>query len=160
MTNDEIHALIKGVVPEIRERLVSIERIAHAPGIHTLLLVKSHDPDVDGVGALLGPRGRYIEQILRSLGGTIGIVPWMADCRSQITLALGALTAERIEIDSGGATTLHNPIYRQDPDREKPNDAAFVGTLVALAAELIGGPIATQGALTFRPWNAGEKGLV
>lgn len=51
-----VRRLFENEVPEIKDGIVEIKNIAREPGSRTKIAVSSNDPDVDPVGACIGPR--------------------------------------------------------------------------------------------------------
>ena len=56
-------------VPEIYDGVVEIKSIAREAGSRTKMAVISHDPDVDPIGACVGPKGGRVASIVNELGG-------------------------------------------------------------------------------------------
>ena len=51
-----VRRLFEMEVPEIKDGIVEIKSIAREPGSRTKIAVSSNDPDVDPVGACIGPK--------------------------------------------------------------------------------------------------------
>ena len=76
-------------VPEIFEGLVEIRSIAREAGNRTKIAVYSNDPDVDPIGACVGPKGGRVNSIVNELGGEkIDIVRYSDDPAEYIASAL------------------------------------------------------------------------
>ena len=56
-------------VPEIYDGVVEIKSIAREAGSRTKMAVLSNDPDVDPIGACVGPKGGRVASIVNELGG-------------------------------------------------------------------------------------------
>ena len=56
-------------VPEIFDGVVEIKSIAREAGSRTKMAVLSNDPDVDPIGACVGPKGGRVASIVNELGG-------------------------------------------------------------------------------------------
>lgn len=56
-------------VPEIFDGTVEIKSIAREAGSRTKMAVLSNDPDVDPIGACVGPKGGRVASIVNELGG-------------------------------------------------------------------------------------------
>jgi len=56
-------------VPEVVEKVVEIVEIARDPGFRAKVIVRSHNPKVDAVGACVGIRGSRIRGIMNELAG-------------------------------------------------------------------------------------------
>ena len=62
-----VQELFELEVPEIEDGLVEIRGISREAGFRTKIAVASSDPDVDPVGACIGPRGSRIQTIVNEL---------------------------------------------------------------------------------------------
>ncbi|ATZ16481.1 NusA antitermination factor [Entomoplasma freundtii] len=59
--------LLEQQVPELKEGLVEIRGVAREPGQRAKVAVMSNDPNVDPVGAIIGPRGMRINLVSQEL---------------------------------------------------------------------------------------------
>jgi len=76
-------------VPEIFEGIVEIRSIAREAGNRTKIAVLSNDPDVEPIGACVGPKGARVTAIVNELGGEkIDIVKYSDDPAEYIASAL------------------------------------------------------------------------
>ncbi len=76
-------------VPEIFDGTVSIMSIAREAGNRTKMAVWSNDPEVDPIGACVGPKGGRVASIVNELGGEkIDIVNYSEDPEAYIAAAL------------------------------------------------------------------------
>ncbi len=76
-------------VPEIMSGTVQIKSIAREAGFRTKVSVFSTDPQVDAVGACVGPRGARVERIVNELHNEkIDIIEYDADSAIYIAKAL------------------------------------------------------------------------
>ncbi len=64
-----IKELLKTIVPEIEEDIVSIVRIYREPGIRTKIAVSSKDPKVDPVGSCIGENSSRISELINEVKG-------------------------------------------------------------------------------------------
>src|SRR5574344_1638023 len=62
-----VRELFELEVPEIEDGIVEIKSIAREAGFRTKIAVHSNDPEVDSVGACIGPRGSRIQTIVSEL---------------------------------------------------------------------------------------------
>ena len=89
-------------VPEIFDGTVEIKAISREAGARTKMAVWSKDPNVDPVGACIGPRGQRVAKIVEELGGEkIDIVRWSEDPAAFISAALSPATVVGVEILEG-----------------------------------------------------------
>ncbi|MBR2583024.1 MAG: transcription termination/antitermination protein NusA [Oscillospiraceae bacterium] len=64
-----VKRLFEFEVPEIYDGTVEIKSIAREAGSRTKMAVFSNDPDVDPIGACVGPKGGRVASIVNELGG-------------------------------------------------------------------------------------------
>jgi len=85
-------------VPEIHEGIVEIYSIAREAGNRTKIAVDSNDPDVEPIGACVGPKGSRVNTIVNELGGEkIDIVRFSDDPTEFIASSLAP--SEVISVD-------------------------------------------------------------
>jgi len=76
-------------VPEIYDGTVEVKSIAREAGSRTKLAVWSADPNVDAIGACVGPRGQRVNNIVEELGGEkVDIIKYSEDPAEYIAAAL------------------------------------------------------------------------
>ena len=76
-------------VPEIYDGIVEVKSIAREAGSRTKMAVWSNDPDVDPIGACVGPKGQRVGSIVEELRGEkIDIVKYSEDPAQFIAAAL------------------------------------------------------------------------
>ncbi|MEE3329212.1 MAG: transcription termination factor NusA, partial [Myxococcota bacterium] len=81
--------LFEQEVPEMYEKIVSIESAAREPGGRSKIAVSSRDGDVDPVGACVGMKGSRVQSVVQELRGErIDIVPWHPDPARYVCSAL------------------------------------------------------------------------
>ena len=80
-------------VPEIYDGTVEVKSIAREAGSRTKLAVWSADPDVDAIGACVGPRGQRVNHIVEELGGEkVEVVKYSDDPATYVADALSPAT--------------------------------------------------------------------
>lgn len=86
-------------VPEIEDGIVQIKSISREAGFRTKIAVLSTDPEVDPVGACIGPRGARIQTIVNELKNEkIDIVRYSEDPAEFIVNALSPARIISVEI--------------------------------------------------------------
>ncbi len=76
-------------VPEIYDGTVEVKSIAREAGSRTKLAVWSADPNVDPIGACVGPKGARVNNIVDELKGEkVDIIKWSEDPAEYIAAAL------------------------------------------------------------------------
>ncbi len=84
-----IKRLFELEVPEIQNGIVQIKSIAREAGQRTKVAVVSFDPNVDAVGACVGPKGIRVERIVQEIHNEkIDIIEWDPDIAVYIAKAL------------------------------------------------------------------------
>ncbi len=103
LTRTSIDFLIKlfeQEVPEMYEKIVSIESAAREPGGRSKIAVVSRDSDVDPVGACVGMKGSRVQAVVQELRGErIDIVPWSPDPARYVCSALSPAQVSKVIID-------------------------------------------------------------
>ena len=108
-----VKRLFENEVTEISEGIVEIKNIAREAGVRTKIAVYSKDPDIDPVGACIGPKGARVNAIIRQLSGEkIDIIKYSDDPVEYISAALAPAEIKHVQILSGGATA--NPESADD----------------------------------------------
>lgn len=72
-----VKRLFEKEVPEIFQGIVEIKAIAREAGERTKMAVYSHSPDIDPIGACIGPRGSRVQEVIEEIRGEkIDIFEW------------------------------------------------------------------------------------
>lgn len=94
-----VRELFELEVPEIEDGIVEIKSIAREAGYRTKIAVWSNDPDVDSIGACVGPRGSRIQTIVNELKNEkIDIVRYSQDPVEYIVNALSPARILSVDI--------------------------------------------------------------
>ncbi|MEW6546470.1 MAG: transcription termination factor NusA [Bacillota bacterium] len=87
-------------VPEIHDGIVEIKGIAREPGSRSKVAVYTRDPDVDAIGACVGPKGMRVQAIVNELRGEkLDIIRWDVDPEIYVANALSPARAIRVYCD-------------------------------------------------------------
>ena len=121
-------------VPEIFDGIVEIKSIAREAGSRTKIAVWSNDPDVDPIGACVGPKGGRVAGIVSELGGEkIDIIKYSEQPEEFISEALSpANTVSVTMLDEGKSCRV------VVPDSQLSLAIGKEGQNVRLAAKLTG----------------------
>lgn len=121
-------------VPEIFDGIVEIKSIAREAGSRTKIAVWSNDPEVDPIGACVGPKGGRVAGIVAELGGEkIDIIKYSEQPEEFIAEALSpADTVEVMMLDEGKSCRV------VVPDSQLSLAIGKEGQNVRLAAKLTG----------------------
>jgi len=129
-----VRKLFELEVPEIKEKIVSIESIAREAGSRTKIAVSSSDESVDPVGACVGNRGNRVQAVVDELNDEkIDIIPWSDDRETNIKNALAPSAVEKIVFDEE-----ENRVTAVVPDFQLSLAIGKEGQNVRLAAKLCG----------------------
>ena len=111
-----VRELFELEVPEIEDNIVEIKSISREAGYRTKIAVWSNDPEVDSVGACIGPRGSRIQTIVSELKNEkIDIVRYSEDPVEYIVNALSPARVVSVDI-------LANDEYSQEAMVVVPDD--------------------------------------
>ena len=85
-------------VPEVYDGTVEIRSVAREAGSRTKMAVWSDQPNVDPIGACVGPRGQRVNTIVEELKGEkIDIIKWSEDPAQYIAAALSPADVISVE---------------------------------------------------------------
>lgn len=121
-------------VPEIRDGIVEIKSISREAGSRTKMAVYTSDPDVDPVGACVGPRGTRVQAVVDELfDEKIDIISWSDRPEELVRSALSPAKTEKVFIneEEQSATVIV-------PDFQLSLAIGKEGQNVRLAAKLCG----------------------
>ncbi len=97
---DLVKRLFEEEVSEVREGIVEIRSISREPGSRTKIAVSSNDPNVEPVGACVGPNGSRVNAIVEELRGEkIDIIKWSDDPAVLIENALSPAKVISVDVD-------------------------------------------------------------
>ncbi|MBE3562585.1 MAG: transcription termination/antitermination protein NusA [Hydrogenibacillus schlegelii] len=100
-----LRRLFEREVPEIYDGTVEIKAIAREPGDRSKVAVFARDPNVDPIGACVGPRGSRVQAIVDELGGEkIDIVRWSKDPAEFVKNALSPAKVSAVTVQEGDRT--------------------------------------------------------
>jgi len=88
-------------VPEIYDGTVEVKSIAREAGSRTKLAVWSEDPNVDPIGACVGPRGQRVNAVVDELKGEkVDIIKYSDDPAQYIAAALAPADVLDVSVDA------------------------------------------------------------
>ncbi len=88
-------------VPEIHDGLVDLKGISREAGFRSKVAVWSEDPNVDPVGACVGPKGLRVQNIVTEIRGEkLDIVRWDPDPAVFVANALSPAKVVSVTVDS------------------------------------------------------------
>lgn len=130
-----VERLFEMEVPEIYDGTIEIKSTAREAGSRTKMAVWSKNPDVDAVGACIGPKGTRVSGIVEELGGEkIDVVKYSEDIREFIGAALAPADVLNVEIEDEEARSCKVTV----PDNQLSLAIGNNGQNARLAAKLTG----------------------
>jgi N utilization substance protein A len=129
-----VQRLIEFQVPEIQDDIVEIMAIAREPGARTKVAVTSKRPEIDAVGACLGPKSSRVANVSDELRGEkIDVIRWASELPAFVANALAPAKVLGVELyeDEGIALVVV-------PDHQLSLAIGREGQNVRLAARLTG----------------------
>lgn len=97
---DLIRRLFEIEVPEIYDGLVEIKSIAREPGERSKIAVASREPNLDPVGACVGPKGSRVRMVVEGLRNErVDVIQWDEDPAVYVSNALSPARVTRVDID-------------------------------------------------------------
>jgi N utilization substance protein A len=122
-------------VPEIFDGTVEIRSIAREAGSRTKMAVLSSDPNVDPIGACVGPKGDRVGRVVDELGGEkIDIIKFSEDPEQYIASALSPAEVLSVELIEGEKNSCRVTV----PDSQLSLAIGKEGQNARLAAKLTG----------------------
>ena len=136
-------------VPEIYDGTVEVKSIAREAGSRTKLAVWSADPDVDPIGACVGPRGQRVNNIVEELKGEkVDIIKWSEEPAEYIAAALSPADVVSVAVrEEGKACRV------VVPDDQLSLAIGKEGQNARLAAKLTGYKIDIKSASAAHEWE-------
>lgn len=90
-------------VPEIHDGTVEIKAIAREAGARSKMAVFARDPNVDPVGACVGPKGLRVQAVVNELRGEkIDIIKWSSIPEEFVSSALSPARVLRVSLEEEG----------------------------------------------------------
>ena len=130
-----VKRLFEKEVPEIFDGTIEIKSVSRQAGSRTKIAVYSPDPEVDAVGACIGPKGERVNNIVNELAGEkIDIVKYSDDPTLFVAEALSPARVARVEIESEDPKVCKASV----PEEQLSLAIGNKGQNVRLAAKLTG----------------------
>ncbi|MEG1849769.1 MAG: transcription termination factor NusA, partial [Oscillospiraceae bacterium] len=95
-----IRRLFEMNIPEVYEGIVEIKAVSREAGVRSKVAVSSRNPDVDAIGACIGPKGARVNSIVDEISGEkIDVIKYSDDPAEFVAAALSPATVLSVEID-------------------------------------------------------------
>ncbi|MCF7812824.1 transcription termination factor NusA [Candidatus Gracilibacteria bacterium] len=132
-----IEALFEQEIPEMREGLVYIAKMAREPGVRCKIAVASDDSSIDPVGAFVGQRGSRINTVMEEVGDErLDIIQYYEDPKKLLLAALSPAKVSKTEFFKGDNKEDRVKIFVREEERAVTIGRG--GQNVRLAGNLIG----------------------
>lgn len=100
-----IKALFENEVPEIYDNLVEIKSVAREPGARSKIAVASNEPNLDPVGACVGPKGSRVRMVVEELHSErVDVIQYEEDPAKFIMNALSPARIMNVTLDEDSKT--------------------------------------------------------
>lgn len=130
-----VRRLFEQNVPEIFDGIVEIKSVSREAGSRTKLAVFSSNPDIDAIGACIGPKGARVNAIVDELGGEkIDIITYSDVPSEYISAALSPAKVCKVDIVDEAAKSCKATV----PDGQLSLAIGNKGQNARLAARLTG----------------------
>ena len=97
---DLIRRLFEIEVPEIYDGLVEVKSIAREPGVRSKVAVASREPNLDPVGACVGPKGSRVRMVVEELRNErVDVIQWSDNPAVYVGNALSPAKVNSVTID-------------------------------------------------------------
>ena len=97
---DLIRRLFELEVPEIYDGMVEVKSIAREPGARSKVAVASREPNLDPVGACVGPKGSRVRMVVEELHNErVDVIQWSDDPATYVAQALSPARVTRVDVD-------------------------------------------------------------
>ncbi|MGI6221173.1 MAG: transcription termination factor NusA [Coriobacteriales bacterium] len=97
---DFIKRLFEMEVPEIYEGIVEVKAIAREPGARSKVSVSSREPNLDPVGACVGPKGSRVRMVVEELHNErVDVISWSENPAAYVANALSPARVSNVSID-------------------------------------------------------------
>lgn len=137
-SEDYIEAIIKKIVPELEEDIISIKRIVRIAGKKTKVVVQSHDENVDPIGVLVGQGGDRINIVLSLLDGEkIDYIEHTDDREELLKSCLKPAEIHGIEINGNKAKVNVPDKYKALAIGKGASNIKLAGMITGLHIEIV-----------------------
>lgn len=144
-----IDALFEAEIPEMREGLVYIAKMAREPGVRCKLAVASEENGVDPVGAFVGQRGSRINTVMEEVGDErLDVIQYSDDPKKLLLAALSPAKIAKVEFFEGTKKEKRVKIFVREEERaitigRKGQNVRLAGQLLDMQIDVItfDGPI-------------------
>ena len=142
-SNKFIDSLFEAEIPEIREGLVYIAKMAREHGVRCKIAVAAEDNSIDPVGAFVGQRGSRINAVMEEVGDErLDIIQYYEDPKKLLIAALSPAKIAKVEFFKGERGEDRVKIFVREEERaitigRKGQNVRLAGQLVGMQIDVI-----------------------
>ncbi len=141
--DDFIIALFEQEIPEMREGLVYVAKIARESGVRCKIAVASEDSSIDPVGAFVGQKGSRINTVMDEVGDErLDIIQYYDDPKRMLLAALSPAKIAKVEFYKGDRDDDRVKIFVREEERaitigKKGQNVRLAGNLIGMQVDVI-----------------------
>ena len=138
-----IIALFRIEIPEMKDDLVMVKKIAREPGVRCKIAVESNDPSIDPVGAFVGQRGSRINVVMEEVGEErLDIIQYYDDPKNLLLAALSPAKIAKVEFFTDKKNIDRVKIFVREEERavaigKKGQNVRLAGYLIGKQIDVI-----------------------
>ncbi len=133
-----IIALFEQEIPEMKEEVVYVAKIAREAGVRCKIAVASEEPGVDPVGAFVGQKGSRINAVMEEVGDErLDVIQHYDDPKKMLLAALSPAKVVKVEFVEDAKTKEGKRAKIHVPESERAITIGKKGQNIRLAGHLI-----------------------
>ncbi|MCK5461193.1 transcription termination factor NusA [Candidatus Gracilibacteria bacterium] len=142
-SEDFIIALFEQEIPEMREGLVYVAKIAREQGVRCKIAVASEEPSIDPVGAFVGQKGSRINAVMDEVGDErLDIIQYYEDPKKLLLAALSPAKIAKVEFFKDERGEERVKIFVREEERaitigKKGQNVRLAGNLIGIQVDVI-----------------------
>ena len=142
-SNEFIIALFEQEIPEMREGLVYVAKIAREAGVRCKIAVASEDNGIDPVGAFVGQKGSRINSVMEEVGDErLDVIQFYDDAKRLLVAALSPAKIAKVEFFIGDKGEDRVKIFVREEERaitigKRGQNVRLAGNLINMQVDVI-----------------------
>ncbi|NCP67408.1 transcription termination factor NusA [bacterium] len=142
-SNEFIIALFEQEIPEMREGLVYVAKIAREAGVRCKIAVASEDGGIDPVGAFVGQKGSRINSVMEEVGDErLDVIQFYDDAKKLLIAALAPAKIAKVEFFVGDNGENRVKIFVREEERaitigKRGQNVRLAGNLINMQVDVI-----------------------
>ncbi len=142
-SNEFIIALFEQEIPEMREGLVYVAKIAREAGVRCKIAVASEDGGIDPVGAFVGQKGSRINSVMEEVGDErLDVIQFYDDAKKLLIAALAPAKIAKVEFFIGDNGENRVKIFVREEERaitigKRGQNVRLAGNLIDMQVDVI-----------------------